>query len=218
MKFCRRTAILLASVVLATVVLLSGCATSSVGKAPNMVATLQSVKDDFNLMKLRTEATEDALIELSVSPDTDLKLAFGAFSNSVDQLQDAGKTMILHADAMHFEGQSYLVESEKSVTACVYPRLRVPGDRRPAELGEYFDAISEKSWEVKRAYRAYQFDVKQIQTELSYRLAPVNIGIISFMFDKAKVDSDSLLESLENALEAMEQAKTAKAQAVPQGG
>jgi hypothetical protein len=212
MKFWIRPAVLLVSIAVAALILLPGCATSKTERGPEKVATLQSVKDDFDLVAVRAEEAEDALIELKLSPDIDLDQAFHAFSVSTDRLLEAGKSMIAHADAMYYVGEPYIVESEKTLTACVYPRIPVPGDKQPAELGRYFDTISDQSWEVKRAYRAYQSDIRLIRNSLADILTPATRESISFMFEKARVDSDSLVESLDKASATMEQAKTAIAQ------
>jgi hypothetical protein len=217
MKSRIRPAALLALMLLATALSLAGCASFGKGQSSKIVATLQSVKDDYNQAELQAEITEGALNELNVSADVDLKQAYDTFSESVDRMQAAGKPLIIHADAMYFRGESYFVESVKSGTACVYPRQIEPGDKQAAELGAYFNAISEEGWEVKRAFRAYQFDISQIQDYLSRNLTPKGIETITPIIDKAKVDGDSLKESLEQALAAVERAKTAKVQAAPKG-
>lgn len=210
MKSRIRPAALLASMLMISTLSLTGCAMFGRGE-PRMTATLQSVQDDFNQAELEAEETQDALIELEYSDIADLKQAFEAFSESADNLLWTGEHLIIHADEMHFQGDSYLVESEVSATACVYPRLRRPEDKTVADLGPYFDAIADQSWDVKRAWRAYQFDISQIEYSLSANLTPVKVQAITTIFQKAKVDGVSLKESLEQALANIEAAKAAKA-------
>ncbi|HBG05674.1 MAG: hypothetical protein A2075_18860 [Geobacteraceae bacterium GWC2_58_44] len=204
---------------LAATLLLNGCAIFGKGgpfrggEPPRLVATLQSVQEDYEEAALETAGIEEALSELDVSDVLDLEQAYQAFSESAERIQETGKRLIVHADEMHFSGASYLVESGKSPTACVYPRLREPEDSIAAEYGAYFNAIADKSWQVKRALRAYQFDVSQIRNYLSTNLTLGGVEAMAPVIRKAQVDGDSLEESLRQALAAIELAKVAKARA-----
>jgi len=208
----------LASLLFATVISLNGCASVTIRQPVKTTATLQSVQDDYQLAKMQTEATNAALVELEVSPDPDLEQAYQTFSKSVERMQEIGERLVMHADAMQFTGAPYLVESEKTGAACVYPRLSTPENRRTAEIGDYFDPVAEKGWQVKRAYRAYQFDIGEIKNHLSGRLTPSGVQAIPQIMEKAKIDAESLQESLERAIAAIEGAKTAQAQEAAAGG
>ena len=215
MNYRNFAAALIASMLIAAVVSLTGCASTKARMEQSKVATatLQSVQDDYEDAALLVEETEHALRELELAPDMDLGQAYLMFTESVDNMRLAGEDLIVHADAMHLRGASYLVESEQSGTACAYPRSRQPVNQRVAELGVFFSAISEEGWEVKRALRAYQFDLDQIQSSLSGYLTRSDVDVMQPIVEKAKVDSFSLKESLEQALAAIERAKAAKTRA-----
>lgn len=216
----RRAAVLLTAMLFAATLTISGCALFGKGgsSAATATATLQSAQDDYLQAQMQTEATEQALDELSASPEVDLAQAYRSFAASVDGVQAAGSRLITHADAMHFSGAAYFVESEKSATACVFPPLQRSGNRRPEEIGTYFDAIAEEAWQVKRAYRAFQFDLGLIRDHLARNLTPKSIEVIAPTMLKAKVEGESLKYSLEQALAALERAKTAKARKAGGGG
>lgn len=207
-----RSAALLTAMFLATALYLAGCATPR-NEQTKLPVTLQRAQQDYDQAIMRTEETEDTLNELTLAAEIDLKQAYDTFSRSADRMREAGKILVAHADAMHYRGAYYFVESGKSATACVYPRSGEPEDKGATELDSYFNAISEEGWEVKRAWRALQFDINQIQEYLFKYPTPKGIEAITFMIRKAKVDSDLLQASLEQALAALERAKTAKAQA-----
>jgi len=214
MRFSHRRASLIVTMLFATTVLLSGCTVFRAKDRSGMVATLQSVQDDYKEAGLETEATLEALNELAVSDPVDLDQAYQAFSESVDRIQWTGQRLVVHADRMHFGGASYLVESGRSPTACVYPRPRLPEDTKAAELGDYFDAIADEGWFVKRAFRAFQFDITQIRDHLSNHLNPNGVAAMDQIIGKAQVDAESLKESLQQARAAIERAKSATEQAV----
>lgn len=211
-------AVILMSSLLAATVSLNGCALFGKGEPTRMVATLQSVQDDYHEAILEIRGAEEALHELTVSEIADLEQAYRAFAESVERMEGAGSRLVTHADEMHFSGASYLVESGKPPTACPYPRLRQPEDAREAELGAYFNPLADEGWGVKRAYRAYQFDLTSLRDVLSTELTPRTIDAMAPIVRKAQADGVSLREALQRALAAAERAKTAAAQAPPVGG
>ena len=213
-----RSAVQLATVLLVTMVTLAGCTLFGRGQSAHPTATLQSVQDDYTMAQMQTEATEDALDEISASADVDLQQAYDTFAKSAGSVLETGNRLVTHADEMHFRGAPYLVESEQSPTACVFPPLRKSEGQQIEETGSYFGTISAEAWEVKRAFRAFQFDLDQIRGYLSGNLTPKTIDIISPIMLKAKVDADSLKYALEQALSALEQAQAAKAAKAEQTG
>jgi len=218
MKSATMRAFTLFSLLLASAVLLNGCAVFGRSEPGRMVATLQSVQDDYSEAALDAKATEEALDELVVSEVADLEQAYRVFALRVSKMQTTGDRLITHGDEMHFSGPSYLVESNQSPTACLYPRQRLPEDTKAAELGRYFYAIADEGWEVKRTFRAYQSGLIRLRDVLSTNLAPITVVAMSPIIRKAKVDSDSLTAALNRALSAIQKAKAATAQAAPTGG
>jgi hypothetical protein len=179
------------------------------GVGKGLVATVQSVQDDLKLAQMQSEATEKALNELTISDVLDLQLAFQEFSTWVASMQDTGNRLVVHADQMHFMGASYLVESGQTPTACAFPRLRVPQDSPQAQLGDYFDAVAEETWKVKRAYRAFELDITQINETLGKNLTPRSLDNLTQMVRKTRVDADSFQEALARAQAVLERAKVA---------
>ena len=214
MKLCILRTYLVASMILAAI-LLNGCAVMEMAQPqpPRLVATLASVQDDYQQATLETAGTEEALNELVVSEPIDLEQAYQVFAESVDRIQQTGKRLITHADEMHFSGASYLVESGKAPTACLYPRLQQPDDAKAAEYGEYFNAISDEGWEVKRAFRAFEFDISQLKDTLSMSRKGNMVQGMTPIIRKAQADGESFRESLADALAAIERAKSVQAQA-----
>lgn len=190
--------------------LIAACAPFGRGGSSTATATLQEVQDDYHQAELQTEATEDALLELYLSPACDLKQAYKTFSEDVLRMQRDGEPLLKHADRMHFDGAAYLVESGQNRTACPLPGRREGGDQTTAELGDYFDAIADDAWEVKRAYREYEFDLDQIRKYLCMNLTPSTVDSLTFMVRKAQSDSANLSEALLRVQDSVDAAKAAK--------
>lgn len=195
----------------------SGPAVDTAAQDERMVATVQRVQDDLKLAQLQIVATIDALNELSVSDVADLEQAYQEFAVWVARMEDTGSRLVAHADEMRYSGPSYLVESGRTPTACAFPRLRVPQDSKEAQLGEHFDAVAAETWKAKRAYRAFQFDITQINEVLYQNLTPRTLDNLRNMVRKARVDAESLREALTRAQALLEKAKVASqnAGAVP---
>jgi len=209
MRTSRRPEVLLAAIITAAALLLAGCASIGMGPATPPSATLQTVEDDYRQAQLQTAATQDALDELVVSADLDLRQSFDYFSTNLAMMEQIGKRLVAHADGMFYRGTYYFVESGKSLEACAFPRSGRTDDQRSIDLGENFYVISEAGGAIKRGFRAFQFDIEQIQSYLAGNLSPTGIDTLEQMLRKAKVDSDSLQGTLRQAQTALERAKTA---------
>ena len=199
---------LCAGLLLAATFLLAGCASLGMGTTAPASASLQSVEDDYRQAQLQTAATEEALDGLAVASDLDLKRAFNFFSGNRDKMEQIGSRLVRHADGMFLRGTYYFVESGKSMEACAFPRSGKNDDQQSINLGEDFNPISEAGGEVKRAFRAFQLDIEQLHDYLANNLTPAGIDSMDLILRKAKVDSDSLQETLKQALTALGHAKT----------
>ena len=207
----------LASLFFTTVLLLGGCASFGTGRTAGAgtSATLQGVADDYNQALLQTAASEEALDGVAVASGPDLKQTFDFFSTNRDKMEQIGSRLVTHADGMFFRGTYYFVESGKSLEACAFPRTARGDDQQSIDLGADFDAVSEAGGEIKRAFRAFQLDIEQIHDYLANNLTLSGVDSIDQILRKAKVDGDSLQDSLRQALAALQHAKTTLAQGAP---
>jgi len=203
-----RTVTLLASLFIATITLLTGCASSAERKA-RMSSTLLNVEVDYREAQLRTAATEAALNELAVSADLDLRQSFDAYSFSVDRMEEIGKRLLAHADGMHSRGRDYFAAPPQTPGPGAPKQTEKPQEQRSAAPIENFDAIAEAGSEIKRDFRAYQFDIKQIHDTLAGNLSPISIDAIAQFLRKAQVDGDSLQQNLTQALDELQRARSA---------
>jgi len=210
----------LASLLFATVLLLAGCASFGTGRTAGAgsSATLQNVEDDYRQALLQTAASEEALDGMAVAAEPDLKQTFAFFSTNRDKMEQVGSRLLTHADGMFFRGTYYFVESGKSLEACAFPRTARGEDQQSIDLGADFDAVSEAGGEVKRAFRAFQLDIEQIHDYLAANLTLNGVDSIEKILRKAKVDGDSLQDSLRQALAALQHAKTTLAQGAQKKG
>jgi hypothetical protein len=211
MKIRTGTATLLASLLVASTVQLVGCSASHRALAPDATTSFQTLKSDYQQAQEQVEITDDALNELLLSPIVDLGQAYRTFSLSADWMLRLGDRLVTHADGMYYRGEPYLVEAQKSAAACVYPPVPKGAATKPVKGIPNFNELADQSWEVKQAYRAYEFDVSQIQEALSGTLTPVRVDALAPIFQKAQVDGESLEESLKLATAAVERARIAKA-------
>ena len=194
--------------VLLAATLLTSCASLGMGRKPPQSATVQAVEDDYHQAQLQAAATQEALDGLVVAADPDLKQSFAYFTMNLDLMEQVGKRLITHADGMFYRGTFYFVESGKSLESCTFPRSGKTDDQRSIDLGDNFYVISGLGGEIKRSFRAFQFDIEQLQGHLKNDLTPNGIDTIEMFLRKAKVDGDSLQETLREAQTALERAKT----------
>jgi len=219
MKSPTRSLACLVTPLFAAAFLLAGCVSFGTGgtAGAGTSATLQSVDDDYHQALLQAAATEEALDGLVIATEPDLKQSFNFFTTNRDKMEQIGTRLVRHADGMFYRGTYYFVESGKSLEACAFPRTGRSDDQQSIDLGADFDAVSEMGGEVKRAFRAFQLDIEQIRDYLAANLTLSGVDSIDKILNKAKVDSDSLQDSLRQALAALQHAKTTLAQGQKKG-
>jgi hypothetical protein len=222
MKTRNRFVAPLAFIIWAAALIPAGCSWIGIGvhtsTGTGTSATLQGVTDDYQQAQTQTAATVEALEGLSIADLPDLKQAYGYFSANQHMMEQIGERLIRHADGMFFRGSYYFVESGRSLEACAFPRTGKTDDLRSVDLGEDFDALSGAGGEIKRAFRAFQFDIRQIREVLVNHLNLSTIDTIGFLTQKARVDSESLQNALRHALTTLEHAKTTLPQRAPRKG
>jgi hypothetical protein len=171
------------------------------------VATVKEVTQDYRQALRQTAATQAALEDLGVVDPPDLPVAFRFYSLHVDRMNQVGKTLVAHSDGMHYGGGFYFMEPGAPPEVCVIQRKGTPKNLRRVELGEEFDVISDAGGEVKRAWRAFEFDINQLYEALDGSLEPTLVNGLELIRLKAQVDGDSLQEALHKALAALAQAQ-----------
>ena len=187
---------------------LTGCAAWSAGSRDENTASLQTMQDDLQYAQLKTRQIRKALDDLLFADGVDLPRAYRAFRDEVNTMTGAGMRLVQHAEAMHYQGNSYLVEAESSAGQCRYPRLSKSAGMPSIELGDAFEPIAEQGVRVQRAYRAFAFDIAAIDDSLSGVLSERGIRDMEIFFSRSEVDGDNLSYALDQALAAVERAKT----------
>lgn len=212
----------MATGLLASTLSTAGCAVLRTQPSAK-TASLQAVQGDLEYAQVQSRETREALDELAVSHEKDLKRAVKAFSDRVGRMTTVGDRLVRHADGMDDQGGSYLVQTEKSATECQFPRLSETAGTRPLELGEAFEPISQGGTLVKRAYREFEWDISRIRDSLSRHATPRGVENITLFIRKAQVDGESLNYALERTLSAVGKAKlvqgynAAQTEAAPEG-
>lgn len=197
---------------------LAGCAGGRFTFHAHNSASLQTVEADLENARLKAENTRKALEEMVFADPPDLGRAYRDFDEKATRMNLVGERLVRHADGMEYQGNSYLVEPEKSATECQYPRLSNTARTKPLELGGAFDPIAAAAISVRRAYRAYESDLSNIRSILSTYQTTKRIEIVDIFIKKAAVDEESLTEALEQAQALVQEAEKAGTTPLPAGG
>ncbi|WP_224956698.1 hypothetical protein [Geomonas subterranea] len=188
---------------------LTGCTSWWGGSRQGASTSLQTVQDDLQYAQLKTRETRKALDDVKFADEADLPRAYRAFRDEVNFMTGAGEKLVQHADGMHYQGNSYLVEAESSAGECRYPRLSRNARLPRMELGDAFEPIAEQGQAVQRAYRAFEFDIGAIEEHLSRELSEQGVRDMEIFMRKSEVDADNLLYELEAELAAVDRARKA---------
>jgi len=208
-----------ATLLLVAVLIMSGCAGGAVARRgsappaqePGFRATLQVMTDDYLEALHQAQATQEALTEIGYAPLPDLPQAFEAYRATQHWMEILGARLIRHADGMFLLGPAYLVEPSRTPESCDLPLARRSETLASAAPSEELESVAQTGEEIRRAYRAFQFDTESIRQGLSGTLTPASVESLDQIFEKAQVDATSLQEALERGLGALELAERAQA-------
>lgn len=205
---------IIATLLLAAITSLTGCATTGMQRAENTGATMKAVEEDIKQAVAQIDVTGASLEELVKPGQSDEKKAFKKYSADVDKMERVGKKMFEHVDKMSTQGKEYFEEWRKQGNAYKNSEIQALSEQRRADVTAVLAKIPEASVGVKGAFKAYLSDILEIRTYLSNDLTPKGVESITPVAKKAVTDGSSLKEAVNPVLSAI---GTARAE-LSQGG
>ncbi|WP_027715476.1 hypothetical protein [Desulfuromonas sp. TF] len=199
MKLEFRPSSILHTVVLVTILFLSGCATTGRERATETTTSMRAVEKDYQQALVQIDATNASLEDLVKPQQDDTKKAFDAYTKDVTKMEKLGEQLAMHTEKMTTQGDAYLAEWENSYTN---PEIQALSEQRRIEVREIYARIPEASVGIKGALQSYLTDIKEIQQYLSNDLTPRGIDAIRPVARKAVVDGDNLKETIKPVLSA----------------
>jgi len=204
MKLRFQPAVFLTTLLLGTITVLAGCATTGMDRATQSTNSMQTVEGDYKQASLQIDATRGSLENLIEPVQTDVKKAYNGYAENVNKMENLGKQLDTHTEKMRARGNDYFTEWESSYTN---PEIRELSERRRIEMREVYAKIPETSIGVQGALKSYVTDIREIQKYLANDLTPQGIVAIKPIAQRAETDGDSLKETIKNVLSAIDRVK-----------
>lgn len=208
MKSTNRYAVIVASLLVAALAALSGCATTGLQRSEKTGVSMKNVEQDIRNATAQVDVTGQALQELVRPGQADLKKAFKTYASEVDRMEHLGKVLFEHADKMNAQGKNYFEEWQKQGDAYANPEIQNLSEQRRLEMSAVYVRISEASVGVKRAAKDYLSNIKEIRTYLSNDLTPKGIDAIAPVAGRSVNAGDDLKASVVPVLNAIDAART----------
>jgi hypothetical protein len=201
-----------ATMIIASVVSLTGCDSTGRGRAKEATTTMQTMENDIKAVAVQLDVTGASLDELMKQGQSDVKKAFNAFTDNVSKLEGMQKDIAKHADEMKARGKDYFEEWQKEGNKYKNQQIQELGEQRRIELGEIYGRIAENSIGVRDAFKSYVSDSKEIQNYLSNDLTSKGIEAIVPISKKVVSNGENLRLAIKNVQTAIERARAEMSQ------
>jgi len=208
MKFKKTYGVFFASLLLAAVTCLSGCATTGMQRSEKTGATMKAVENDIHRAVAQVDVVAFSLENLIRPGLSDEKKTFKKYSDDVSKMEDLGKRLMDHSDKMSAQGKEYFEEWQKQGNSYTNTEIQTLSEQRRADLGAVYIKISEASVGAKGTFKDYMSDITEIKTYLSNDLTPKGIEAITPTAQKAVMDGEKLKESVKPILSAIGSARS----------
>lgn len=208
MKIRTRLGTTIATLLFAAFTSLSGCATTGMQRAEKADTTMKAVEQDINDTIAQINITGASLEDLVRPGQSDVKKAFGKYSDNADKMENMGNRLLKHTEKMSAQGKDYFEEWRKEGNTYKNPEIQALSEQRRSDLSAFFVKIPESSVGVKGALKAYLIDIKEIKTYLSNDLTSKGVESITPTAQKAVTDGNDLKYALSPVMSSIESFRT----------
>lgn len=207
MQLKKRSLIIFAMLVIATSILMGGCATTGMDRSVKASNSIKDVDIEIRKMMVQIDVTAASLQAVITPGQSNLKKPFDKYSDDLANLDKEGKKVIKRTEEMKKNSKEYFGEWEKQGDAFTNPDIRELSVERRNKLAEIYARVPAAADGIKGTYNAYLIDLKEIQKFLSTDLTPKGVEGITPVANKSVQDLDLLKASLRPVIIALDEIK-----------
>jgi len=207
MKLGSRSVAILAMLLLGTVAITGGCATTGMDRSVKASNSIRDVDDEIRKMMVQIDLTASSLDALVTPGLSDLKKPFDKYSDNLARLDKEGKKVLKRTDEMKSRNNEYFTEWEKQGDAFTNPEIRQLSAERRIKLAEIYARVPATAAGIKGTYQAYLTDLKEIERYLSTDLTPKGVESITPVAKRSVQDMNELKLSLQPVVAALDEIK-----------
>ncbi|BCS53549.1 DUF2959 family protein [Geobacter sp. SVR] len=212
MKYAVNTVAVIASMMLAGLTGLSGCATTGMERSVKATDAMQVVENDYKQINSQVDVTNSSLQDLISPNQTDMKRALEYYKTNVDKMEKLAKDLEKNTDKMASEGLNYFTEWEKQGNTYTDPQFRDISEKRRTEQRNNFTKIPEASADSRRAIQTYVADAKNIHKYLSNDLTPKGVEAVTPLAKKTIQEGEEVKTATKPVVATIDRTRNAMAQ------
>ncbi len=207
MNIKKVSSVLLATLLLASIVYISGCATTGRDRSVDTSESIQAVDKEVRKMMVQIDSTGSALDALVMVGQPNLDKAFATYSQSLDKLESEGKDLMSLVDDLKAQKIEYFSEWEKQGDTFTNAEIRGLSETRRNELAKIYARVPEAAIGVKGSYIAYLNNLTEIKKYLSNDLTSKGVEAIIPVAEKSIQERETLKASFLPVLAALDEIK-----------
>jgi len=196
--------IILTLTALATVLVLSGCASSSgYSQADKTGKGIADFRDEVVNLK---KAVDGALANLTLTTETaatDPRKAYEAFAKSVNEVESARARAGKRAADMKAAGEAYFKQWQEQLATIENPDIRELAEARKAKLNETFKKLGPLLQQAKADFDPFASDLRDLRSFLGQDLTVTGVDSARKIIEKTRTNGVKLQKSLDDLIAEM---------------
>jgi len=201
--------------VLVGVALLTGCASTGADKVDQTSARIDKFRAGVETLKGQVTGTAEALAKVIETASTDPKPAFAEFSEQFDLVSASTVKARSNLDTAQTEGAHLFEEWTKHLETITDPDIRAASEKRRDDLKKALSGVADEANPVLTELEAFVASAKDLRAYLSQDLTPAGIDSISGKAKSMGKSARSIVEGLDEVIEAANKAAPQFATAKP---
>lgn len=195
--------------------LLTGCASTGADKVDQTSARIDKFRTGVETLKGQVTGTAEALAKVVETASTDPKPAFAEFSEQFDLVAASTAKARTNLDTAQTEGARLFEEWTKHLETITDSDIRAASEKRRDDLKKALSGVADEANPVLKDLEAFVASAKDVRAYLSQDLTPAGIDGISGKAKSLGKSARSIVEDLDDVIEAANEAAPKFATAKP---
>lgn len=179
---------------------LGGCASSANEKGTQASESIQTVASELRTTSDRVGTTLTKLNTLATTKSGDIRPLFKSYSDSLDSLESAAKSVASHADQMKAKGDAYFADWDKKIAEINNEDIKARSQARREEVRASLARISTLYQDAKNQFQPFMADLKDIRSALNTDLTQSGIAALDPSIRKAAGEGANVRGTIQNLI------------------
>lgn len=196
--------------------LVSGCGTRGYNRADTAATSIQRAADRVDKGATQIEIALATLTDLVDNPAADMKPQFTRFNSAVNDLESLSKDVAGKSGTMQKKGSAYFQKWDEELARIQTEDIRSRSAARRTEVMQGFERVQANYQNSSVTLAPFLARLGDIRTALSTDLTPAGLDSIRGSVGSAKMEGESVKQSLRSLAADFKNLGVSLAPAVPQ--